>query len=134
MDKLRKHLLAEGHISKEEVIAIVKEAIVLLKKEPNIVRIQEPVIIVGDIHGQYYDMIHMFEKVVDQRNLPNCNMLFLGDYVDRGNFSIEVLIFLYSLKLNFPQQIVMLRGNHESRAMTEHFTFRQEVLKKYDGD
>ena len=61
-------------------------------------------------------------------------MLFLGDYVDRGNFSIEVLIFLYSLKLNFPNEIIMLRWNHESRAMTEHFTFRQEVLKKYDGD
>ena len=61
-------------------------------------------------------------------------MLFLGDYVDRGNFSIEVLIFLYSLKLNFPNEIIMLRGNHESIAMTEHFTFRQEVLKKYDGD
>ena len=65
MDRLRKHLLAEGHISKEELILIIKEALYLLKKEPNIVRIKEPVIIVGDINGQYYDMIHMFEKVVD---------------------------------------------------------------------
>jgi serine/threonine-protein phosphatase 2B catalytic subunit len=61
-------------------------------------------------------------------------MLFLGDYVDRGNYSIEVLIFLYALKINYPAGIIMLRGNHESRAMTEHFTFREEVLAKYDGD
>jgi serine/threonine-protein phosphatase 2B catalytic subunit len=76
----------------------------------------------------------MFEKVVDSRNLPDCNMLFLGDYVDRGNYSIETIIFLYCLKINFPQEITMLRGNHESSAMTEHFTFRDEVIKKYDGD
>ena len=79
-------------------------------------------------------MIHMFEKVVDSRNLPSCNMLFLGDYVDRGNYSIEVITFLYCLKINFPQEIIMLRGNHESSAMTEHFTFRDEVIRKYDGD
>ena len=58
----------------------------------------------------------------------------MGDYVDRGNYSIEVLIFLLSLKLCYPANVIMLRGNHESRAMTEHFTFREEVLRKYDGD
>jgi serine/threonine-protein phosphatase 2B catalytic subunit len=58
-------------------------------------------------------------------------MLFLGDYVDRGIFSIEVLIFLFSLKLNFPKDVMLLRGNHETKAMTEHFTFREEVLEKY---
>lgn len=79
-------------------------------------------------------MIHMFEKVVDSRNLPKSNMLFLGDYVDRGNFSFEVVIFLYALKINFPSEITMLRGNHESIAMTEHFTFREEVLRKFNGD
>ena len=76
----------------------------------------------------------MFEKVVDNRNLPKTNMLFLGDYVDRGSYSIEVCIFLFALKINFPAEITLLRGNHESVAMTEHFTFREEVLRKYDGD
>lgn len=63
---------------------------------------KEPVIIVGDIHGQFYDLIHMFERVADKKDLPNTNMLFLGDYVDRGEFSIEVCIFLFCLKINFP--------------------------------
>jgi serine/threonine-protein phosphatase 2B catalytic subunit len=73
----------------------------------------------------------MFEKIVDQRKLPDTKLLFLGDYVDRGIFSIEVLIFLYAIKLNFPKDVVLLRGNHETRAMTEHFTFKEEVLQKY---
>lgn len=62
--------------------------------------LQEPVVIVGDIHGQFFDMIHMFEKVIDSR--PGCKTLFLGDYVDRGIFAIEVLILLFSLKINNP--------------------------------
>lgn len=77
-------------------------------------------------------MIHMFEKVIDPRSgPPNLNLLFLGDYVDRGFFSLEVLVFLYAYKIRFPEQVIMLRGNHESRAMTEHFTFRSEVLQKF---
>ena len=79
-------------------------------------------------------MIHMFEKVVDNRGLPGTNMLFLGDYVDRGSYSFEVIIFLYALKINFPNEITLLRGNHESVAMTEHFTFREEVLRKFKSD
>ena len=144
MDVLRRHLLREGHIDKPEVMELVDRATKIMRKclylltfedeEPNVIRIKEPVIIVGDIHGQFYDLIHMFEKVVDQRKLPNSNILFLGDYVDRGNYSIEVCIFLFALKICFPKQVTLLRGNHESVAMTEHFTFREEVLRKYDND
>jgi serine/threonine-protein phosphatase 2B catalytic subunit len=99
---LRKHLLREGHINKKELLELVSEASKIMRAEPNVLKMKEPVIIVGDIHGQFYDLVHMFEKVVDNRNLPKTNMLFLGDYVDRGLYSIEVCIFLYSLKICYP--------------------------------
>ena len=59
-------------------------------------------------------------------------MLFLGDYVDRGVDGIEVCILLFAIKICMPHEMNLLRGNHESRAMTEDFTFRQEVLGKFD--
>ena len=80
---------------------------------------------VGDIHGQYADLLNMISKAGEPGNL---NYLFLGDYVDRGIQGIEVCILLFALKLNFPSNVVLLRGNHESRNMTETFTFRDEVL------
>ena len=54
--------------------------------------------------------------------------------MDRGIFSLEVCIYLFCLKLNFPKEVIMLRGNHESRAMTEHFTFRTEILQKFHDE
>jgi len=130
---LRKHLLIEGTVTKECLMHLLKEVTAVFHAEANLIKLKEPCVIIGDIHGQYYDMIHMFEKVIDPRGLPGTNLLFLGDYVDRGIFSLEVCLYLFSLKLNYPKSVVMLRGNHESRAMTEHFTFRTEILLKF-GD
>jgi serine/threonine-protein phosphatase 2B catalytic subunit len=74
----------------------------------------------------------MFQKLVDTRtDFPN--MVFLGDYVDRGSFSIEVIQMLFALKLTYPKKVTLLRGNHETRAMTSHFTFRSDCLARY-GD
>ena len=132
---IRDHLLREGHIDKPDLVDLIKQVVEILKKEPNVIMIPAPTIIVGDIHGQYNDLDQMFKKVIDnKREMPDWNMLFLGDYVDRGQYSVEVLIFLFSLKIKYPGQITMLRGNHESRAMTQYFTFREEVFEKYDGD
>jgi len=88
-------------------------------KEPNVLKIYDPVTVVGDIHGQYYDL----QKINELGGLPSKNnageeinkYLFLGDYVDRGLFSVEVILLLYTLKLNYPESIVLLRGNHECR-------------------
>lgn len=101
----------------------------MLKKEPNLVRIAEPICIVGDTHGQYYDLCHMLDKAGGPDEV---NYLFLGDYVDRGIYGTEVMLLLLSIKLCYPRTTVLLRGNHESRSMTETFTFRQEVIDRYD--
>lgn len=58
--------------------------------------------------------------------------MFLGDYVDRGKYGVEVLTILFAYKIRFPKNCLILRGNHESRAMTEIFSFRRECLEKYD--
>ncbi len=91
--------------------------------------IDEPICVVGDLHGQYFDMLNMISKAGEPGSI---NYLFLGDYVDRGVLGIEVVLLLFAIKLNEPKSVVLLRGNHESRNMTEAFTFREEVIDKYD--
>lgn len=89
-------------------------------KEPNVLYLDDPINIVGDIHGQFYD----FCKLLKIGHNPQDNKyIFLGDYVDRGNFSIEVLIVLMSLKIKYPKNIYLLRGNHECKEMTHTFNF-----------
>ena len=97
----------------------------ILKNEPNLTKVPEPVVVVGDIHGQFYDLVHMLNKAGDPKKM---NYLFLGDYVDRGIFGIECLMLLLAIKVNHPKKFILLRGNHESRNMTESFTFREEVI------
>ncbi|OMJ86872.1 hypothetical protein SteCoe_11505 [Stentor coeruleus] len=97
--------------------------------ESNLLELVDPVTIVGDIHGQFYDMLRIFDL---GGSFDSTKYLFLGDYVDRGSFSIEVILLLYSIKLNYPKTVFLLRGNHECRQMSSFFNFRSECLYKYD--
>ena len=101
---------------------------------PIVYNVAGPAEIVGRLGGGYtYDsessmyqvLLNMMQKAGEPGTI---NYLFLGDYVDRGILGIEVVLFLFSLKLCEPKSVVLLRGNHESRNMTESFTFREEVL------
>ncbi|OMJ77764.1 hypothetical protein SteCoe_22554 [Stentor coeruleus] len=126
---LKEHFTKEGRITKADALKIISTAAQLLKSEPTLIMLQDPITVVGDIHGQYYDFLKILEL---GGNPERTQYLFLGDYVDRGTFSIEVILLLYALKINYPSLINMLRGNHECRQMTSMFSFRTECIYKYD--
>lgn len=126
---LMNHFNLEGVLSQECLLEIIKRASDLFEAEPNMLKLSDPITVVGDIHGQYFDLPKLFEV----GGMPgDTQYIFLGDYVDRGSFSIEVVATLFSIKIKFPKRIRMLRGNHECRQMTAFFNFREECEYKYD--
>ena len=127
--ELMKFLTKEGKVSKKDFKKIIHMFTSLTKKEPNIIKIDDPVTIIGDIHGQYYDLLKIIEVAGTPEESKYC---FLGDLVDRGIFSTEVILLIFAMKISYPDLVFILRGNHESRQMTSHFNFRTECLVKYD--
>lgn len=103
----------------------------MLKTEGNLLYLKDPITIIGDIHGQFYDLLKLLSLA---GNPEETQYLFLGDFVDRGAFSIEVMVLVLALKLNFPHTVHLLRGNHECKQMTSTFNFRKECLIKYDQE
>ncbi|KAJ3441619.1 serine/threonine-protein phosphatase 2b catalytic subunit 1-related [Anaeramoeba flamelloides] len=106
--KLRYHLKNEGLISKTDLMTILKLARNILKKEDNLLYIESPVTIFGDLHGQFYDLLNFIETCGDCDPEKN-KYLFLGDYVDRGMFGVETVIYLLALKICFPKGCFLLR-------------------------
>jgi len=123
------HLNYEGVVAQDLVLDICKKATELFESEPNLLKLNDPITVVGDIHGQYYDLV----KLLEVGGTPgDTQYIFLGDYVDRGSFSVEVVLTMYALKIRHPKRVRMLRGNHECRQMTSFFNFREECEYKYD--
>ncbi|GKT26909.1 Putative serine/threonine-protein phosphatase PP2A-4 catalytic subunit [Aduncisulcus paluster] len=115
-------------LSVKEVADLCQKAKEILFQDENVVNAHAPITIVGDIHGQYYDLIEIF---LISGKCPNTNFLFLGDYVDRGYYSVECLTLLLLHKVRYKDRITMLRGNHETRQISQVYGFYDETLRKY---
>uniref|UniRef100_A0A7S2Z523 Serine/threonine-protein phosphatase n=1 Tax=Chloropicon laureae TaxID=464258 RepID=A0A7S2Z523_9CHLO len=109
----------------KELCEIVKE---LLLEESNVQAVYSPVTVCGDIHGQFHDLLKLFDT---GGRVPETSYIFMGDFVDRGYNSLEVFTFLLLLKARWPTKMTLLRGNHESRQITQVYGFYDECQRKY---
>ena len=136
LDDMINRLLDAGYSNKAskavclknaEITAICTAVRELLLNQPALLELSAPVKIVGDIHGQYMDLLRTFEMCGFP---PNSNYLFLGDYVDRGKKSLETILLLFCYKLKFPENFFLLRGNHESANVTRVYGFYDECKRR----
>ncbi|KAK4494859.1 hypothetical protein PRZ48_014215 [Zasmidium cellare] len=121
-------LMTCKQLAEDDVRRLCEKAREVLQDESNVQPVKCPVTVCGDIHGQFHDLMELFK--IGGPN-PDTNYLFMGDYVDRGYFSVETVTLLVALKIRYPQRITILRGNHESRQITQVYGFYDECLRKY---
>ena len=118
--------------SYEEIVMLCSQAEAIFRNEPRVIKVNSPCFVIGDIHGNIRDLM-LYENLLWKAG-PNCtaaSYLFLGDYVDRGDYSVEVIIYLLACKILAPEKYLLLRGNHEVRTIQLMFTFKTECEEKF---
>ena len=110
-----------------EIELICASAREIFLSQPSLLELAPPVKVVGDVHGQYHDLIRIFSKCGFP---PKTNYLFLGDYVDRGKQSLETILLLLCYKIKYPENFFLLRGNHECANVTRVYGFYDECKRR----
>jgi len=128
VDRYIEQLLKCKPLAEADVKALCDKAKEILSEESNVQPVKAPVTICGDIHGQFYDLLELFKM---GGMPPDTSYLFMGDYVDRGLHGIETVSLLLALKVRHRDRITLLRGNHESRQITQVYGFYDESNRKY---
>ena len=103
-------------LPENDVKELCDKAREILIQETNVQAVKCPVTVCGDVHGQHQDLVELFRI---GGNCPDTNYLLMGDYVDRGYHSVETVTLLVALKVRYKDRITILRGNHESRQITQ---------------
>ena len=111
-----------------EIKLLIKKCKEILQKQPAFLELGSPISILGDIHGQYFDLLRLFDY---GGYPPSSNYLFLGDYVDRGKQSIETICLLMGYKIKYPENFFMIRGNHEAELVNRMYGFYDECRRRY---
>jgi serine/threonine-protein phosphatase PP1 catalytic subunit len=112
-----------------DLMALGDRAIEAFRREPIVLQLSAPITLCGDLHGQFRDLLRFIE--IGGRP-PDTNYLFLGDYVDRGPNSVETFTLLLALKVRYPKNVWLLRGNHETTAISQIYGFFSECALRYN--
>jgi len=116
-------------LKEDEIKFLIDQSLKIIKEQKMLVELEAPLHVCGDIHGQYYDLLRIFEHC----GYPGeYNYLFLGDYVDRGKQSLETVCLLLCYKIKFPDKVTLLRGNHESSVTNRIYGFYDECKRRYN--
>ena len=116
-------------LKEEEIKFLIDKSLAIIKEQKMLVELEAPLHVCGDIHGQYYDLLRIFEHC----GYPGeYSYLFLGDYVDRGKQSLETVCLLLSYKIKYPEKVTLLRGNHESSVTNRIYGFYDECKRRYN--
>ena len=116
------------NLPESEITALCNRSREIFLSQPVLLELDAPIKVCGDIHGQYYDLLRMFEYGGFP---PEENYLFLGDYVDRGRQSLETICLLLAYKVKYPENFFLLRGNHECGSINRIYGFYDECKKRY---
>ena len=117
--------------SEENIRILCAQVIEHLESESTLLKLNFEGIIVGDLHGSLQDLLRVFQS----NGIPPLQRyIFLGDYIDRGEYSLEVITLIFALKVIFPSHIFLLRGNHEFIAINSIYGFKQQCIAEYSED